>query len=62
MKNKNSILYKIFDKNSLTNLIESNGSSFKNPWFGQLMTGPQLLAYLYQFSYWARKYKIILDI
>lgn len=62
LKNKNSILYKIFDKNSLTNLIESNGSSFKNPWFGQLMTGPQLLAYLYQFSYWARKYKIILDI
>lgn len=62
LKNKNSILYKIFDKEALTNLIESNGSSFKNPWFGQLMTGPQLLAYLYQFSYWARKYKIILDI
>lgn len=62
LKNKKSILYKIFDKNALTNLIESNGSSFKNPWFGQLMTGPQLLAYLYQFSYWARKYKIILDI
>lgn len=62
LKNKNSILYKIFDKEALTNLIESNGSSFKNPWFGQLMTGPQLLAYLYQFSYWAKKYKIILDI
>lgn len=62
LKNKNSILYKIFDKDALTKLIESNGSSFKNPWFGQLMTGPQLLAYLYQFSYWARKYKIILDI
>ena len=62
LKNKKSILYKIFDKNALTNLIESNGSSFKNPWFGQLMTGPQLLAYLYQFSYWAKKYKIILDI
>lgn len=62
LKNKNSIIYKIFDKKALTNLIESNGSSFKNPWFGQLMTGPQLLAYLYQFSYWAKKYKIILDI
>ncbi len=62
LKNKNSILYKIFDKNKLNELLKTNGTSFKNPWFGQLMTGPQLLAYLYQFDYWASKYKIILEI
>jgi asparagine synthase (glutamine-hydrolysing) len=28
------------------------------PWFGQLMAGPQLFAYLYQIDYWLRKYNI----
>lgn len=62
LKRKNNIIYKIFDKDKIRELIETNGSSFKTPWFGQLMTGPQLLAYLYQFDVWADKYKIILEI
>ncbi|MBE3582701.1 MAG: asparagine synthase (glutamine-hydrolyzing) [Limnochordaceae bacterium] len=28
------------------------------PWYGQLMTGPQLLAYLAQVDYWLREYKV----
>lgn len=62
LKNEDSILYKIFDKDKLKELIDTNGSSFSTPWFGQLMTGPQLLAYLYQFDVWASEYKVILDI
>ena len=62
LKNKNSILYKLFDKDELNKLIETKGESFKTPWFGQLMTGPQLIAFLYQIDYWAKKYKIILEI
>ena len=62
LKNKKSILYKIFDKEELKKLIETEGKSFKEPWFGQLMTGPQLLAFLYQIDIWAKKYKIILEI
>lgn len=62
LKNKKSILYQIFDKKELNKLIETKGESFKEPWFGQLMTGPQLLAFLYQFDIWAKTYKIILDI
>ena len=62
LKNKKSILYKIFDKEELTKLIETEGTSFTSPWFGQLMTGPQLLAFLYQIDIWAKLYKIILDI
>ena len=62
LKNKNSILYKLFDEKELNKLIETGGSSFTSPWFGQLMTGPQLLAFLYQLDIWAKKYKIILDI
>lgn len=62
LKRKNNVIYKIFDKDKIRELIGTNGSSFKTPWFGQLMTGPQLLAYLYQFDVWADKYKIILEI
>ncbi len=28
------------------------------PWYGQLMTAPQVLAYFIQFDYWLRKYKV----
>ena len=62
LKNKNSILYKIFDTEKLNELIETKGESFDSPWFGQLMTGPQLLAFLYQIDIWASIYKIIVEI
>lgn len=35
---------------------------YGKPWFGQLMAGPQMMAYLLQIDYWLRKYNIILDI
>ena len=62
LKNKKSILHKLFDEKALKKLIETEGKSFETPWFGQLMTGPQLLAFLYQLDIWAKKYKIILEI
>jgi asparagine synthase (glutamine-hydrolysing) len=62
LKDNQSIIYKIFDINKINELIKTKGSSFTTPWFGQLMTGPQLIAYLYQFDLWAKEYKIILDI
>ena len=62
LKNKNSILHKLLDEEELNKLIETKGESFKEPWFGQLMTGPQLLAFLYQLDIWAKIYKIKLEI
>lgn len=62
LKNKNSILHKLFDEEKLKELIETKGESFETPWFGQLMTGPQLLAFLYQIDIWATTYKIIVEI
>lgn len=58
MKDKNSILHELFEKQKLIELIESGGSSFKVPWYGQLMAGPQLLAYLGQIHTWFEHYKI----
>ena len=62
LKNENSIIYKVFDIEKVNDLINSHGANFKSPWFGQLMTGPQLIAYLYQFDLWAEEYNVILDI
>ncbi|MEE0967727.1 MAG: asparagine synthase (glutamine-hydrolyzing) [Bacilli bacterium] len=61
LEDENNILYQLFDKKALFQLIESKGKSFQVPWFGQLMTGPQLLAYLYQIALWGKIYKIRID-
>ncbi|CAM4089913.1 asparagine synthase [Bacillus manliponensis] len=55
---KDSILHELFDRKELQGLIESGGSAFQTPWFGQLMTGPQLLAHLAQMHVWFKEYNI----
>lgn len=62
LRNQKSILHQLFDSHELKKLIDSKGSSFKVPWFGQLMTGPQLIAFLYQIDLWAKIYKVKLMI
>ncbi|PLT30417.1 asparagine synthase (glutamine-hydrolyzing) [Peribacillus deserti] len=56
--NKDSVLHELFDSNKLQEIIHTGGSAFKVPWFGQLMTGPQLLAYLVQLDTWFEGYGI----
>lgn len=58
LKEKNSILHELFHAQRLNELIESNGETSKIPWFGQLMAGPQLLAYLAQVHVWFDEYNI----
>ncbi len=36
----------------------SSPSNYGKPWYGQLMAGPQLLAYMLQVNYWLEKYKV----
>ncbi len=36
----------------------SSPSDYGKPWYGQLMAGPQLIAYLLQINYWLEKYHI----
>lgn len=33
-------------------------SDYGKPWYGQLMAGPQMLAYLLQVNYWLKEYRI----
>lgn len=58
LQDKNSILYELFHAQRLSDLIESNGEAFQVPWFGQLMSGPQLLAYLAQLHIWFKDYNV----
>lgn len=61
MKDKSSPILPLIDKKSVKTLIDTGGSSFKAPWFGQLMRGPQLLAYLIQVNTWLKEYNIKIE-
>lgn len=39
----------------------SKSSNVVNPWFGQLMAGPQLFAYIIQVNYWLKEYNVDYD-
>lgn len=49
------------DTNKIKNFINTP-SDYGKPWFGQLMAGPQMLAYMLQVNYWLDKYKIQLEL
>lgn len=58
LADRNSILHEFFDEQKLQEIVESKGNAFKVPWFGQLMSGPQLLAHLAQIHVWFKEYDI----
>ncbi|WP_027408980.1 asparagine synthase (glutamine-hydrolyzing) [Anoxybacteroides tepidamans] len=58
LNNRSSVLYEFFEAEKLHEMVETGGKSFRTPWFGQLMTGPQLLAYLCQVHMWFEHYGI----
>ena len=57
-----NILYTLFDRKKLIELIDSKGDNFQYPWYGQLMMGPQFLAYLYQIYLWSKVYHIEIEL
>ena len=61
LNDKNNILYQLFDIKKLKHFIE-NSETIEVPWFGQLMMGPQLLAYFYQIYVWGKIYHVELEL
>jgi asparagine synthase (glutamine-hydrolysing) len=57
MKDNNSPINNILNREYILEILETNGAAFTRPWFGQLMTGPQLIAYLIQVNQWLEKYQ-----
>ena len=57
IENNSSPMLSFIKKSELEKLLNSNKSE---PWYGQLMTTPQTIAYFIQINYWLEKYKIII--
>lgn len=58
LDDKSSPIHEIVDDNAIREIIATKGESYKTPWYGQLMTGPQLIAYLIQINIWLKEYNI----
>ncbi|CAM3036765.1 asparagine synthase (glutamine-hydrolyzing) [Sporolactobacillus spathodeae] len=54
----NAPLLEIMDKQKIQSIVDTGGASFKVPWFGQLMTGPQLIAHLAMINEWLETYHV----
>lgn len=53
-----SPLLPLIDIAAVRSMADAGGAGFNVPWFGQLMTGPQLMAYLVQVDAWLREYRV----
>lgn len=61
LANKNSPILQLIDFEKVSEIVETGGKSFKKPWYGQLMTGPQLIAYLIQINMWMEEYNVRIE-
>ena len=59
VQNPNSPVLSILDTTKLETFLKTP-AQYGKPWFGQLMAGPQLLAYYIQLNYWMEKYHLSL--
>ncbi len=57
MKDSNAPINFLLNRDYILDILNSDGSAFSRPWFGQLMTGPQLMAYLCQVNMWLEMYQ-----
>ncbi|RYL91491.1 asparagine synthase (glutamine-hydrolyzing) [Sporolactobacillus sp. THM19-2] len=51
-------LLEFVQKDKVQSIIDTAGASFKVPWFGQLMSGPQLIAHLAMINEWLETYHV----
>lgn len=61
LQDKNCPLYDMLNPIAIRELME-NPDSLSEPWYGQLMRGPQVLAYILQTYVWIKKYNVQFDI
>lgn len=57
ISDKTCPLYEMINTQAVRQLME-NPDSLTEPWYGQLMGAPQVLAYIYQIYVWIKKYKV----
>lgn len=57
MEDRNAPINDLLNRDFILNILKTDGTAFSRPWFGQLMTGPQLMAYLCQVNMWLERYQ-----
>ena len=57
MSDSNAPINYLLNRDYILEILETDGKAFSRPWFGQLMTGPQLMAYLCQVNMWLERYE-----
>lgn len=61
LNDKTCPLGEMLNKDAVFNLME-NPDSMTEPWYGQLMAAPQVLAYIFQIYVWIKNYNVEFDI
>ena len=61
MADSDEPIHKLISNNAVKDLLGEK-SDYGKPWFGQLMAGPQLMAYLLQINFWLKKYEITIEL
>lgn len=56
ISNPNSPIFPLIDKSKVKTFLNAP-SNYSKPWFGQLMAGPQLMAYMIQVNYWLCRFQ-----
>ena len=57
MFDSNAPINYLLNRDYILEILETDGKAFSRPWFGQLMTGPQLMSYLCQVNMWLERYE-----
>lgn len=57
LSDRNAPIRDLVDEQKVRAFLKSP-SDYGRPWYGQLMAGPQMLAYMLQVNYWIKKYQI----
>lgn len=57
MQKKDAPITQLLNRDYILEILQTDGKAFTRPWFGQLMTGPQLMAYLCQVNMWLERYQ-----
>ncbi|WP_141504120.1 asparagine synthase (glutamine-hydrolyzing) [Paenibacillus luteus] len=60
LNDPSSPLLPLINVKKVRELAESDSAKSNIPWFGQLMSGPQLFAYLYQVNLWLKQYRVVI--
>lgn len=57
LADNNSPIFELVNKDALMKTCKNRDPS-STPWFGQLMSGPQLAAYMWQLNFWLKNYNV----